>query len=202
MGLDIFHPSWLRRQVGLIPLSEMSKVPTHETRGNSSWITPAPADLNCWRKTERKRDMTGIATSVKSMEEMSECGRRGTDRRSVPHSCWCPGVNRWYEGYWTDPGTEPWGGNRSRVGTGISGTAGDKCEIWPDKKRKRQLMANHKEKMSWGERKRLVPHKIQWLLFLPSNNPNRSSYLQPLHPPSCPASSLTHLKVLEPSYGI
>lgn len=30
-------------------------------------------------------------------------------RRSVPHSCWCPGVSRWYEGYWTDPGTEPWG---------------------------------------------------------------------------------------------
>lgn len=28
--------------------------------------------------------------------------------RSVPHSCWCPGVNQWYEGYSTDLGTEPW----------------------------------------------------------------------------------------------
>lgn len=34
------------------PLSETSKVPTHDTRGNSSCITPAPADLSWWRKSK------------------------------------------------------------------------------------------------------------------------------------------------------
>lgn len=44
------------------PLSDMSKVPTQETRGNSSWITPAPADLNWGRQRGVGRDR--LAASV------------------------------------------------------------------------------------------------------------------------------------------
>lgn len=44
------------------PLSEMSKVPTHDTRGNSSCITPAPADLSWWRWARGGED-DGIAMS-------------------------------------------------------------------------------------------------------------------------------------------
>lgn len=117
-----WFPSWNQQEWmhrWLSPLSETSKVPTQETRGKSSWITPPPADLNCWerdRETETWRNVTSIADSV--------CLRRRwarVSRQSVPHSCWCPGVSRWYEGYWTDPGRGPWGWgekNTDRVGTG------------------------------------------------------------------------------------
>ena len=50
--LSVSPCGWVCRRC-LLPLSEMSRVPTHETRGNSSWSTPAPADLNCGRKTDR-----------------------------------------------------------------------------------------------------------------------------------------------------
>lgn len=67
--------------VCLSPLSEMSKVPTHETRGNSSWITPAPADLNCRWKTERSGTWWD-SHERQSMMKMSEYTHGGTEHTS------------------------------------------------------------------------------------------------------------------------
>lgn len=60
-------------------MSETSKVPTQETRGNSSWITPAPADLNCWERDTEVAECGEGGQQRWSTEEMSECQWGGAD---------------------------------------------------------------------------------------------------------------------------
>lgn len=80
----------------VLPLSEMSKVPTHETLGKSSWRTPAPADLSCRGKTESDEN-----------REWREPLQHGLTAL-VPHRRWCLTANRWYGGYLTGQGRALW----------------------------------------------------------------------------------------------
>ena len=129
---------------------------------------------------------------------MSEYTQSSTDRQSVPHSRWCPGVNQWYEGYWTDLGTEPWretqpalDGKRERQKRKgreeerlvENQTRKEKwTEWWVDKKNresnKGQLMGKVGAKMKrWKTRKKKEDqsHINPIASFPPTNNLNRRS---------------------------